>query len=106
LWVSGEVYDPLHNVHRRQEREEAAQKRGHAAEKRTEEVKIPAQKKGRGDPKVADEHGCFARTRLGSLKVTDCASELGLPFQEGRSEEWQRLWLEKTDPIMHRATTV
>jgi transposase len=24
LWVSGEVYDPLHNAHRRQEREEAA----------------------------------------------------------------------------------
>jgi transposase len=24
LWVSGEVYDPLHNTHRRQEREEAA----------------------------------------------------------------------------------
>jgi transposase len=24
LWVSGEVYDPLHNMHRRQEREEAA----------------------------------------------------------------------------------
>ena len=24
LWVSGEVYDPLHNAHRRQEQEEAA----------------------------------------------------------------------------------
>jgi transposase len=24
LWVTGEVYDPLHNTHRRQEREEAA----------------------------------------------------------------------------------
>ena len=24
LWVSGEVYDRLHNTHRRQEREEAA----------------------------------------------------------------------------------
>ena len=24
LWVSGEVYDPLYNTHRRQEREEAA----------------------------------------------------------------------------------
>ena len=24
LWVSGEVYDPLHNAHRRPEREEAA----------------------------------------------------------------------------------
>ena len=24
LWVNGEVYDPLHNAHRRQEQEEAA----------------------------------------------------------------------------------
>ena len=34
LWVTGELHDPLYNANRSQDREEAAQKRGHVAQRR------------------------------------------------------------------------
>ena len=40
LWVTGEVYDPLHNTHRRQGREEAAKERDDGAQPGMEEVKV------------------------------------------------------------------
>jgi hypothetical protein len=41
LWVTAEVYDPLYNAHRSQEREEALLKRrGHGAHTSQEELKI------------------------------------------------------------------
>jgi len=41
LWVSGEVYDPLYNAHRRKERGRLLKRRGDGAQTSQEEVKIP-----------------------------------------------------------------
>jgi transposase len=53
LWVSGEVYDLLHNAHRRQE--QVAALRATMEQTNPEEVKLLAQRPG--DPKAADGHG-------------------------------------------------
>ena len=66
LWVTGELYDPLYNAHRRQE-----QRRRQLKERRWSQMK---QRGGedtltqrRGDPKVADGNGSF---------LPECASDL------------------------------
>jgi hypothetical protein len=44
------------------------------------------EKKRRGSPKVADSQRFLCPIAL-RISRGDCASELGLPFQEGRSED-------------------
>jgi transposase len=42
LWVTGEVYDPLHDAHRRQRKGRQLKRRGAMEQASTEEVKMPA----------------------------------------------------------------
>ena len=44
LWVSGEVYDPLYNAHRRQSRRGSLSEERRWSRRSTEEVKIPTQR--------------------------------------------------------------
>ena len=63
LWVSGEVYDPLYNAHRRQA-EGGGLKRGHELRASKEEVKIPLQRLATLKWRMATAD--LARTRFGS----------------------------------------
>jgi hypothetical protein len=88
LWVSAEVYEPLRNTYRRQEQEEGGsveEGRWNIA-KHTQEVKILVHS-GEATLKWRMATAELARTRFGSSMRRLRYCELGLPFQEGRSED-------------------
>jgi hypothetical protein len=88
LWVSAEVYEPLRNTHRRQEQEEggSVEERRWRTAKHTQEVKILVHS-GEATLKWRMATAELARTRFGSSIRRLRYCELGLPFQEGRSED-------------------
>jgi hypothetical protein len=84
LWVTAEVYDPLHNAHRRQGGRRQLSHRGDGADKKTEEVKTTGKVATTPKRRMAT---ALTRTHFGSSEVTapaNLAHPPGRPL--GRSQ--------------------